>query len=141
MSNLKNYTSKSTHTFDKMNQILAQHGARKIMFEYDGMGKIQGINFTLMVNNVERGIKLPARIDKVEIAMYGTNNLDEKQRDQAYRTAWANIRDWIDAQMAMLDTGMVIPLEIFLPFMIVNSIGQTVYEKAEENNFMLPEPK
>ena len=62
------------------------------------------------------------------------------KEDQPYRTAWATIRDWVSAQMALLDWDMVKLEEIFLPYM-VHYDGHTYFEKLEEHGFVLPEGK
>ena len=46
---------------------------------------------------------------------------------QAERTAWRNVRDWVLAQMAIIEAGMVDIQEVFLPYM-TNSQGQTLYQ-------------
>lgn len=142
---LKNATSKSKNTMEAIQKSLATHGAKRIMFDYDNAGRVQGIAFILDVEGSDIPFKMPARIDNVAIVMYGESyiNLDEKRQDQAYRTAWANIRDWIIAQMAMLDTRMATIEEIFLPYM-ADSMGETLYEKINRkgfNNFQLPSGK
>src|SRR6266478_5746936 len=37
--------------------------------------------------------------------------------EQAYRVAWRNILDWVQAQMALLEIGMAKIEEVFLPYM------------------------
>ena len=39
----------------------------------------------------------------------------ESRRQQAIRTSWRILKDWVEAQMALLETGMVTMDEIFLP--------------------------
>ena len=36
---------------------------------------------------------LPARVENVELILYETHDLTKVKKEQAYRTAWANIRD------------------------------------------------
>ena len=49
--------------------------------------------------------------------------------------AWRILKDWVEAQMALLDIEMVKFEEIFLPYIEVQ--GQTVFEKLEEKCFFL----
>lgn len=56
---------------------------------------------------------------------------------EAYRVAWRNILDWLEAQVALLDIGMVKIEEIFLPYVLTPS-GTTVYEELEGRHFHLP---
>lgn len=55
---------------------------------------------------------------------------------QAERVAWRILKDWVEAQMALLDIEMVRFEEIFLPY-IETKNGRTVYERLEEKQFLL----
>lgn len=57
-------------------------------------------------------------------------------REQAERVAWRILKDWVEAQMALLDIQMVRFEEIFLPY-IETENGQTIYERLEEKQFLL----
>lgn len=141
---IKNYTSTSTQTFDKIQKILIEHNAKSINFEYKN-GKVSGLIFVLEINGNDFGFKLPARVEGVESIFYKNKKprynwqnaepLTDKEKEQAYRTAWANIRDWIDAQMALIDTEQAKLEEVFLPYLIVDSKSQTLFEKYEDNGF------
>lgn len=133
---LKNARSDSTRTFDVIQKCLATHGAQKVMFDYNQEGRVIGFAFMMDIHSRQIGFRLPARIENVERIMYGEKDLTPAQKEQAYRTAWANIRDWITAQMALIDTEMVKAEEVFLPYMIAKN-GQTLYESIEHRGFML----
>lgn len=149
---LKNYTSgknvkNPNFTFDKIQKILIDHNAKSINYEYKN-GKISGLIFVLEINGKDFGFRLPARVESVEALFYKhkkpryswqkADPLTKEEKEQAYRTAWANIRDWIDAQMALIDTEMVKVEEVFLPY-LVNRTGKTLFESMENNQFLLPE--
>lgn len=57
-------------------------------------------------------------------------------KEQAERVAWRILKDWVEAQMALLDIQMVRFEEIFLPY-IETGNGQTIYERLEEKHFLL----
>jgi len=59
-------------------------------------------------------------------------------RAQAERVAWRIVKDWVEAQLAILESEMVHLDEIFLPYM-VNNNGQTVFEIYRNNQLMLEE--
>ena len=59
-------------------------------------------------------------------------------RAQAERVAWRIVKDWVEAQMAILESEMVQMDEIFLPYM-VNDNGQTLFEAYRRNQLMIPE--
>jgi hypothetical protein len=50
---------------------------------------------------------------------------------QAERVAWRIIKDWVETQMAILESQMVQMEEIFLPYM-VNRQGQTFFEAYQK---------
>ena len=137
---IKNYTSNTTNTFDKIQKVLAQHKARRMMFEYDSQGRVDALSFSIELEGREVGFKLPAKVKNVEQIFEREGvRLDEKGLQQAYRTAWANIRDWLDAQMALIDTEQVRFEEVFLPYAI-NRDGRTYFETIKDNQYLLGEP-
>ncbi|MES2060230.1 MAG: hypothetical protein V4438_04335 [Patescibacteria group bacterium] len=142
---LKNSTSNTTRTFEKIQKVLSEHGANKIMFDYE-KNLPSCITFQIDVEGNPISFRLPALIDNVMQIMYGGKDrygnikkITDIQREQAYRTGWANIRDWVDAQMALIDTKQVKLIQVFLPYAVTKS-GQTVFEKMAENpQFLLGE--
>ena len=56
---------------------------------------------------------------------------------QAVRVAWRIIKDWVEAQMALVDTSMVKTEEVFLPYMMVKG-DKTLAETMRINpDFLL----
>lgn len=147
MKNLKNSKTTSPNTFRVITDTLIEHKAKRILQEYSDDGKITAISFSLEINGILHNFKLPARYENVERIFYNQKNknarsewqrkkLTDAEKEQAYRTAWANIRDWLTAQMALLDTEMVKFEEVFLPYM-TNQSGETYFEVLEQNQFKL----
>jgi hypothetical protein len=124
--------------FATIEKTLVSHNARHITHSYDNE-RITAIEFVLEINGREYPFRLPARVKAVEKIMYGTDTrfLSKTQKEQAYRVAWANIRDWVSAQCALIDTQMVRPEEIFLPYML-DQQGRTFYEVMQQNQYLLP---
>lgn len=109
------------------------------MFDYNSQGEITALSFAMNIEDRLVGFKLPARIDQVEAILRQSKTRTPKSQihDQAYRTGWANIRDWVTAQMALVDTRMAQLQEVFLPYMAGKN-GKTLYESMAENQFLLP---
>lgn len=129
---LKNYTTKipATQTVGEIQGILAAHGARKVMMDYSPDGHVSAVSFAVETPCGMRGFSLPARVDAVAATL-------AKQRTkcdyaQAERVAWRIVKDWIDAQMAFLESEQVAFEEIFLPYMVDNS-GRTLYQAFQQN--------
>lgn len=98
---IKNYTTKieASKAVGEIQQMLAQHGAKQIMLDYS-YGKITCICFTLQTANGIQGVRLPAEPDKVLHVLH--NQKCKCDYDQAERVAWRILKDWLDAQLAML---------------------------------------
>lgn len=128
--------------FDIITKTLITHKARSINYTYDENGRIVTLEFTILVKKREVPFRLPARVANIEKILYPNEQpswLTAKQKEQAYRVAWANIRDWITAQCALIDTEMVKAEEVFLPYLI-GGHGTTLYEEMERSQFLLPGP-
>lgn len=141
---LKNASSSSRNIFSDIQKTLVAHKVREVNFRYetDGSGRITSIEFAIEIQGAIYPFRLPARIKNVEAILYpGRRTLTPTQKEQAYRTAWANVRDWISAQFAMVDTGMVDTAEIFFPYMVEKSGKRTFFEAMRENQFLLLSPE
>lgn len=137
---IKNYTTtiNANKTIGEIQELLSKHGATAIMTEYSN-GNVTGLSFKIMTPRGEMGVRLPANTDRVLQVLRNQRKKNNKVKDtmeQATKTAWRIIKDWIDAQMAILETEMVEMEEIFLPY-IINNKGQTVYEVFENNTQLL----
>lgn len=133
---IKNYTSNSKQMFDKIQKILATHQVKQVFFEYDEVGKIKNLSFAININGKLIGFKLPSRVEMVKKLFDNTGY--KYDIEQPYRTAWANIRDWLDAQMALIETGQVKIEEVFLPY-AVNREGKTYFEVISNQGYLLPD--
>lgn len=135
---LLNYTTKVDvyTTLGAIQGQLVKHGARKIMQDYDEQGRITSLSFLIDTPAGPRGIRLPANVDAVHAVLI--RQKVKCDREQAERVAWRIVKDWVEAQMAILESEMVMLDEIFLPYM-VNSNGQTVFQAYRENQLMLGE--
>lgn len=135
---IKNYTS-SVDVYTSLGEIqgaLAKHGARQIVVSYDGNGNPQGVLFTLEGSMGVRGFSLPAPVE-------GTMEVFAKQkikadRSQAERTAWRNVRDWVLAQLALVESCGVEIEEVFFPY-LTDKKGNTVYQIYTQGRLLLEE--
>jgi hypothetical protein len=132
-----NYTTSiDVHkTLGEIQKILVSHGARKLMYDYANDGKVNSLCFTVVTPDGEKGIKLPANVPAIfEILKQQKKAGKIKiQIDyaQAERVAWRIIKNWVESQMAILESQMVQFEEIFLPYMI-NNKGQTFFQMYQQ---------
>ncbi len=158
---LKNYTSNVpvSQTIYRIKQVLIRCGASAIAKEYAGVnGKIIAITFKIETPTHPITIRLPADEDRALDAMWkdyagndpiskdGSTVLSsykKKQRadfaQQAARTAWKIVQDWVEVQMSMIQLKQADTLQVFLPYVFDGR--RTYYQALKESNFrgMLPE--
>ena len=60
----------------------------------------------------------------------------ESFREQAQRTAWKLMQDWIEVQMSLILMKQADVREVFLSYIMVNS-KQTVFEVFQESGMKL----
>lgn len=133
---IKNYTS-NVEVYQSLGEIqgaLASHGARKIMVDYDERGQPDGVAFAIQAPDGPRGFRLPANVDGVRAAF--ARQKVKAAEGQAERTAWRNLRDWVLAQMAIIEAGQVEVDQVFLPY-LTDSRGRTLYEAYKDGQLAL----
>ncbi|WP_343121240.1 hypothetical protein [Intestinimonas butyriciproducens] len=106
------------------------------MIDYDAAGKPTGVIFGIDTPDGPRGFILPANVDGV-MAVFARQKL-KADRQQAERTAWKNVHDWVQAQMAIIEAGMVSMDEVFLPYM-TDGRGNTLYQLYQGGQLALGE--
>ena len=120
-------------TAQEISGLLIQAGASAIRQDLADK-KITGLSFTLMVKGEHVPFMLPIRIEPVFLCLQKKispkNRVKNapKQLQQAERVAWRQLLKWIQAQIAMIDTGMVQADEVFFPY-VQTGVNQTLYEK------------
>lgn len=133
---IKNYTTKipSVQTVGEIQGILAAHGARKVMMEYGEDGKVSSITFALNCNGAIQGFRLEAKPQGVAASL--RKDRIKCDEDQAERIAWRNIRDWIAAQVALVETEQATMGELFFARMIDRN-QRTLYELFQSGQMLL----
>lgn len=136
MMPLLNYTTKVDvfTTVGEISSQLVRHGAKKIMQDYDDDGHVEAVSFVINTPAGIRAIRLPANVSAVHAVL--AKQKVKCDRDQAERVAWRILKDWVEAQMAILESEMVQMDQIFLPYML-NRSGQTLFEVYQTDQLLL----
>lgn len=125
-------------TTSEIQSILAKYGAGAILFEFEGC-KISAVSFKYKVENKEIAFRLPCRWQSLETVLRQSQK-NPKSGDTyetwARRVAWRQVLRWVEAQFALVETGMVKVYEVFLPYAQTKS-GRTIFENIEHNNFRM----
>jgi hypothetical protein len=145
---LKNYMSEMEvdESITIIRRSLAEHGAKRIIFDgNDGQGNPTEMSFVIVVNGQSLAFRMPVHFERVQELVekawkeYGRALRDDALRAQAQRTAWANVKDWTLAQMALIESSAVKMEEVFFPYML-GPDEQTMFE-AFEQRLALPAPR
>jgi len=133
-------TKGAQHYISKVQDSLISHGAIGIQMTFDADRRISGIVFALPApqGGGQLNFKLPCEWQKFQVVIKNDGNSRWKQDEYCYKVAWACLKDWIEAQMALYETHMVSMPQIFLPF-VVNNNGQTLFEQvaSQPDKFLL----
>ena len=143
---LLNYSTKieAAKTVGEIQQILAAHGAKSILTHYGADGSVEALAFQIETAQGVVSFRLPINPEPV-LKILQRQSSSGKLRTwvplnhaQAVRVAWRIIKDWVEAQMALLETEMVKMEEVFLPYVITRG-GRTLYQAMVDRHFQLPE--
>jgi len=142
---LLNYTTRieAIKTVGEIQGILAAHGAKSILIKYADDNTAEALAFQISTPHGELAIRLPIDPDAVLKILQRQHSLGKLRshqaiadRAQAVRVAWRIVKDWVEAQMAILETEMVKMEQIFLPYVIIKE-GKTLYEVMVDRGFLL----
>lgn len=136
---LLNYstTIQAAKTVGEIERCLVKHGAREILKNYDDDGQIEALSFIAKTSERDIPFRLPVNADAV-LRILHRQNIPTRYKDkpQAIRIAWRIVKDWVEAQMAILETEMVKMEQVFLPYIVTDS-GATLFEVIEGKHFLL----
>lgn len=139
---MKNYTSKvaAEETVTDIEELLIRAGARSIAKEYSG-GGIAALNFVIMCPETNRplGVRLPADVEAVFGVLKRNRNpkvrrrSDNALREQAKRTAWRLMFDWVAVQLSLIEMKQAEAMQVFLPYLWAGT--GTFYQSLKESKF------
>ena len=138
---IKNYTTDvaADRSVGAIVALLAQKRARSIHQTFDEAGACSAIFFTLEVAGSPISFQLPANIEGVAESLmrdfpYSKHNTmqtlkqwEAKHRARAHAIAWRILKDWVEAQMAIIESGQVEPAQAFLAY-AQQQDGRTMYQ-------------
>jgi hypothetical protein len=92
------------------------------------------VSFSVDTEFGSRSFLLPVRTDGVLAALKRDPNVAQRYKnlEQAERVAWRIARDWLRAELALVDAGLTTIPEVFMPYMLT-APGKTTYDVYVEN--------
>lgn len=141
---ISNYTTKIDHwkTISEIQAILAKRGAQKIVIENNADGLPCGITFSILWVDKPVFFKVPCNFSGVLRSMQKAKKMPKSlcTEEQALRVGWRIVKDWTEAQLAIVEAEVCSMAEVFLPY-VVTKDGVTLYEMVKENKSMLALPQ
>ena len=136
---LKNYTSgvPAEKTISRIEELLARAGAVGIRKSYTE-GVLKALEFAVEINKRQIVIRLPTSADAVYQTMLGQMKRPRastlvRLQEQAQRTAWRLMQDWVEVQLSLIQMGQAEFLQVFLPY--VWDGRQSFYAAIKGNDF------
>jgi len=136
--NLKNYTSEvpASKSMGLITEMLVEIGASNINMQYKDKVCV-GITFLIFDSKVNQTIPFHLKVrseecfnilwKQIKKPIEGTR---ERLIEQANRTSWKILSDWVQIQCSMIMLGQAEPLQMFLPFVYDVKNDETFYDKV-----------
>lgn len=143
-----NYTTtiNANKSVGEIQALLASKGARKVMIEYGPCAEVAAISFEILCNEIHMQFRLPANWKGVHKAILKAKikgkPVAAKYRGEqhAIGVCWRIIKDWIEAQLAIIEAEQADMATVFLPYAIMkdgNTVSENFLHKNEGKQFLL----
>lgn len=116
-------------------EALVKAGATGVQMEYED-GKVVSLAFTIKFGAQIIQFRLPVNWRSFQGVLVKEKNPKAKDDNYAYRVAWACTKDWIEAQMAFVESENVSLPQVFLPYAVTKK-GNTLFEEVATNGNLL----
>ncbi len=119
-----NYTTAVpvSRTTAEMQALLGRSGANAVAVMYED-AKPVGMSFILRTPGGERTFALPVDVPAVQKLLTAQKRESKRVDDrpaQAERVAWRIVKDWLAAQLTLIDAQMATLDEVMLPYLVTS---------------------
>jgi hypothetical protein len=132
---IKNYTTEvdAAKTCGEISGMLAAKGARRVQMDYDETQQPCAISFVYPLHGIPVFFQLPCNIDGVLKCLRSQKGVpySAQNKDQARRVGWRILKNWLEAQLAIVEAGAAQMAEVFLPYAI-HKDGKTMFALFDE---------
>lgn len=139
-----NYTTKidSYKTIAEIQKILSVKGAQKIIMDNDQAGTPIGLTFIIDWNGPV-AFSLPCKYEGVLNAMKRDKKVPRSActMEQALRVGWRILKNWIEAQLAIVESEMAYLPEVFLPYAVTKTQRTLFDHISGDSSLLLVPPK
>ncbi len=135
-----NYTTaiSTEKTAAEIQKKLSVSKAQAVMSEYDDNAVMSAMSFRIMTPHGMILFRLPANTDGVYQSLVNSDKVPRKlkTKEQAAKVAWRILKDWVEAQLAIVDAEMADITEVFLPY-AQGQDGKTIYQALKQGGFKM----
>ncbi len=128
-------TIEPSKTAAEVQHILAKAGAKSVAIDYvDGVPS--ALTFTVTFCEQPLRFRLPCNAQGVlkSLQKYKSGVPSSKQTmEQSRRVAWRIIKDWTEAQLALIESGQSQMAEVFMPYVYDETTEQTMFQRFTES--------
>jgi len=139
---IKNRTSEVpvARTVSRIEELLAKGGVQSIRKFYGPTGDLAGLEFQHDGPPVVT-VRLPANVTAVAAVLRADCRRPRKETlaridEQAARTAWKLMQEWIEIQMSLIQMAQAEFLQVFMPY-IVDRSGISLYARLRDGGFRM----
>ncbi|SEV88745.1 hypothetical protein SAMN05428988_0139 [Chitinophaga sp. YR573] len=135
-----NYTTKidAWKTVGEIQQIIVRHGATHFSITNQGSMPVAMV-FTIDFKGTPLNFSLPCNYTGVLNSLQKNKKIPGtyKNEEQALRVGWRIVKDWVEAQLAMVEAQVASIQEVFMPYMVMPSTGKTLYQSFQDKGMKL----
>lgn len=137
-----NYTTKisASKTVSEIQQKLAQAGAAAVNVQYEDGGNPIALTFVIEFRGQYINYRLPSRWEGVHRLLQDEGSSVRpayRTEEHARRVAWRIVKDWTEAQLAIVEAEVAQLPEVFLPYALHPETGNTLfYEYTSGERFL-----
>ena len=137
---IANYTTTVpvSRTLAEVQAMLVSGGAQSVMIDFvDGLPA--AMSFLMVRGPLRLTFRLPCDWRAAQQVLLSDKRTRSYATDEhAQRVAWRVLRDWLRAQLALIEIGAAAFEQVMLPY-IVTPTGETLYARLSERHFKLLE--
>lgn len=114
-------------TVNEIQKILTQHKITHISIRNEG-AMPEAISFTINHNGQPLNFLLPCNHAGVFECLKKDSDVPPKlkNKEHAFRVSWRIAKQWIEVQMAVVDSGLITTAEVFMAHLIISASGETL---------------
>jgi hypothetical protein len=132
---IANYTTQvmARKSLGEIMGMLADHGATQVLINHGPNGVPRALAFQIK----GMAFRMPIYPDAVAATLKKQGAQPRYQTaEHATNVAWRVVRDWLRAQLALIESGMVALDEIMLPYALTEG-GKTALERYRDGTLLL----